>query len=403
MTQTGLAVEKISAKRNRLFIYFPVLLAFILIPLDLSQAINYSDLDPNLPFGQKVPLISLLNTLTEEECHYLGVHRRSLPFYQKKNFSLKEIQADYIILEFLNRYCVSCLSQAPIIDKLYRKVMQDDTLRDRVKVLAIGVGNNQREVQQFRDEKKVSFPMIPDPEFEAYDALGNPGGTPFLLIIRKTSEGEILAESHLGFIENEEILFRKVQELFSFDMASFQDEAADYVSFEGKIWEPPISLTEEVIQDHIGRSILQGDGQKHLSIQKKDLSGYGHVYIADLSAPEGRGRWFAKVYIKAPVCDVCHPVYFLLIFNEEGIVTDFVPLYITKYGNIPITSQDIQNLKGRIVGRNLENKYQFHPEYDSITGATISTSLIFHGLNKAGGLYRELQRQGYTPGHQAED
>ncbi|MEW5803339.1 MAG: TlpA disulfide reductase family protein [bacterium] len=412
-----------------------LLISLLLVPLFVSlmfllpvliPAGDYPKIRSQLQAGGKVPVIPLRDTLTREERLYLGIPTSLFDFYFYKNrvFSLQEIQADYIVLEFLNRYCVSCMAQAPILNNLYQKISKDKILRDRIKMLAVGAGNNSKEIQRFQEEKMVSFPIIPDPEFAAYEAFGNPGGTPYLLILRQSPDGVLLARSYLGLIKNEDILLAELKKLASLDLASFMEtvhenpEKKALEAHQSKTIEP--SWSEEEIQNKIRQVILNGEkikdqklpgekerlGKEHrLSIQKKDWPGYPEndgLYIIDSLSPAGKAeeagkrRWFAKVYNRFPLCDVCHPIYFLIIFNENGVVTDFLPLHITKYGNEPLSTVDTRKLKEKIVGRHLTHTYQFQPEYDSVTGATMSISLVFDTLNKARGLYQQLQQAGYA-------
>jgi len=374
------------------FLSLSVLFIFLPEPL---PSMDYTQTYTNVSLGEKISPFSLQDTLDEEDRRYLGMDKGVFRFNKKEIFFLKEIQADYIILEFLNRYCVSCLSQAPVINRLYTKILHDENLRDRIKILGIGVGNNQKEMHQFKSEKKVCFPMIPDPEFVAYEAIGDPGGTPYFLILRKTPEGELVAESRLGLIINENLFLDNLKELLPLDLASFKRKVSERMRLETRILEQQIFLSEEDVQEKIKQRILKDDKQQRLSLKKKNIADYGEIYMADIISSEGKKRWFAKVCIRAPVCDVCHPIYFLLIFSEQGIVTDFTPLYITKYGNSPLVSEEIQKLRGEIMGRDIVKTHQFQPEYDSITGATMSVSLIFNSLNKAKGLYQRLQEGGY--------
>ncbi len=356
----------------------------------ISLSMDYYQTHTNLSLGKKIPLIPLINSLTENEREYLGIKRKLLSFSKKKNFYLKEIEADLIILEFFNRYCFSCLAQAPILNRFYQKILQDSTLRDRIKVLAVGVGNNPKEIQQFRQEKKVPFPLIPDPDFEAYESIGDPGGTPFFLILRKTESEELLAESHLGLIADENLFLNKVKDILDLDIASFQIKMQEHLPQEVKKSEPQVSLSDDRIQEKI---IACLDPQKKYNpiITKFSLSHSEQIYIIDFNKSD---RIFAKVFYRSPVCDLCHPVYFLLLFDKKGVIKDFLPLYITKYGNIPITTEDEQKLKEKIIGRNLTKQHRFQPEFDSVTGATISVSIIFRTLNKARELYLKLQQKG---------
>lgn len=352
--------------------------------------------------GEKIPSLSLQNTLTRKERRYLGLRSWLFHFGEDETFSLDDIQADYIVLEFFNRYCVSCLAQAPVLGELYQKISEDKSLSSRIKMLAVGVGNTHRETERFRVEKNVPFPVIPDPEFEAYDALGNPGGTPYLLILRRSPEGVLLAKSYLGLIKNGDILLTELRKLISLDLASFQKIVQEERQAEAVDAARPspiqFSWSEEEIKKKIQQAILHGNSKPRLSFNKKSWPQYQNVYIVDMidsSSLAQKKRWFAKLYSRPPLCDVCHPIYFLLIFNQQGIVTHFLPLHITKYENLLITAADSQKLQGRIVGRDLKHNYQFRPEYDSISGATMSVSLIFDSLNKAGELYRKLQQEGY--------
>lgn len=359
-----------------------------------SIAINAPLPSSKLDLGKNIPTLLLVNTLTEQEREYLGIRQKGFSLLSKKQFALKDIQAEFILLEFLNRYCVSCLTQSLVLDSLYHKMQADPFLRHRVKILAIGVGNNEREVQQFREEKNFSFPMIPDPDFMAYDAIGDPGGTPYYLIVRKTPEGQLLTESHLGLVPSEEQLFQKFKDLISFETASLQLERPKDPGLEGKKVNISLTFTEKEIQEKIIQSIRRNKDGAQLQIKKIDLPEYGPIYLVE-SSQESGWRWFARIYTRSPICDVCHPVHFLIIFDHLGVVMDLHPLHVTKYGNIPLASHEVTKLRERVVGRDLGRSYNFQPEYDSVTGATISISLIFNSLNKSSGLFRKLKEEGY--------
>jgi peroxiredoxin len=425
----------------------PLLLVLVVLFALLSPgrmpAMDSLQFDTPLRAGGKVPPIPLPDTLNKEDRRYLGLSRGLFNFQKKTVFSLQKIQADYIVLEFLNRYCVSCLAQAPILNNLYEKIARDKILCGRIKMLAVGAGNNLQEIQRFQKEKDVFFPIVPDPEFKVYEAFGSPGGTPYLLILRQSPDGVLLAKSYFGLIKNGDILLAELRELISLDPAAFQKTIQNDQVFKADLTRVPhFSWSEEEIRRQIRQGILEGEqlsgekekelrnekelrGEKEkayrLLIHKKDwpeysdgrglpeytglsehtgLPEYKDLYIVDSASPSGSGqgkkRWFAKIYKRLPICDVCHPIYFLLIFDKSGVVTNFLPLYVTKHDNLLLTAAETQKLKRKIVGRHLEQNYQFQPEYDSISSATMSVSLIFDTLNKAKRLYQKLQQDGYT-------
>lgn len=142
-------------------ILFLLLLSLLLfISPGRMPAKNYLQIDTPLRAGGKVPAIPLLDTLNKEDRRYLGIVKGLFDFQGKNVFSLQEIQADYIILEFLNRYCVSCMAQTPVLNNLYEKIAKDRNLCGRIKLLAVGAGNNLKEIQRFQKEKKIFFPLF---------------------------------------------------------------------------------------------------------------------------------------------------------------------------------------------------------------------------------------------------
>lgn len=55
-----------------------------------------------------------------------------------------------------------------------------------MKMLAIGTGNNAREVAHFRKYFNVPFPILADPDFKAHEALKK-ARTPLILLVDKRS------------------------------------------------------------------------------------------------------------------------------------------------------------------------------------------------------------------------
>ncbi len=75
-------------------------------------------------------------------------------------------------------------------------------LRSKVRFIGIGAGNNEREVANFKERHEVPFPLIPDQRFSFYDAIGEPGGTPFMLILKKRAHEAVVVGIHKGLTQN---------------------------------------------------------------------------------------------------------------------------------------------------------------------------------------------------------
>ena len=105
--------------------------------------------------------------------------------------------------------------------------------------------------------------------------------------------------------------------------------------------------------------------------------------------------FFSKIISRNPVCDVCHAIHFILTFDSQGTVVDIIPLHFTKYGNIEWNKDELQKVTSTLIEKSLLKHLQFDPEVDAVSGATMTTSLIFNSVERAEKDYRELQQKGY--------
>ncbi len=88
--------------------------------------------------------------------------------------------------------------------------MQDDaTLKKDVKLMAIGVGNNPKQLEAFKKVHRVKFPLITDEEGEAWTGLGI-AATPSVVIT--TPACKVLA-SHVGPIKDFDAFLKEIREL----------------------------------------------------------------------------------------------------------------------------------------------------------------------------------------------
>ena len=101
-------------------------------------------------------------------------------------------------------------------------------------------------------------------------------------------------------------------------------------------------------------------------------------------------RYFAVVVNRESVCDICHAIQFIYVFDEKGDVIDFEPIYLTKYGNKEWNDKEIEKMRKRIVGRSVLHpvNFDFDPEVDAVTSATITSTMIFKALANAREIFR---------------
>ena len=141
------------------------------------------------------PNLTFNNSLSTEERVYLGIQKKS-------TFSLNDITSPFILVDMTNTYCVSCKKNIKIFNEVYKKTLKDKNLKEKIKVIGIAIGNNKTEVDYFRNEHRILYPIIIDPEFTVHKALGEPR-VPYTMFIRRdTKKKEIIFKVHKGVFES---------------------------------------------------------------------------------------------------------------------------------------------------------------------------------------------------------
>jgi hypothetical protein len=58
-------------------------------------------------------------------------------------------------------------------------------------------------------------------------------------------------------------------------------------------------------------------------------------------------HYFAKAVSWPPLCDVCHDIHFIYVFDEEGMITNLIPIRLPKEYNRAWDERDIEAMKKR--------------------------------------------------------
>jgi peroxiredoxin len=152
--------------------------------------------------------------------------------------------------------------------------------------------------------------------------------------------------------------------------------------FKGKeyVSTPPIS-DEEVIR--LIEKDIKARGMQIVSTDKVSIENGTTIYVSTI-APRTSGVYlFSKVESKLSVCDVCHDSHFIYIFDQQGIIKGFIPIALTKYGNVPWTHADIKKMQSVMIGKSIFSPFVYNPKVDAVSTATMTSSLIFEALRQA--------------------
>jgi peroxiredoxin len=297
-------------------------------------------------------------------------------------FRLSEIPGDVLLLEFFSSRCPTCQRQAPQLDGVFRAV-SSGALAGRVRVIAIGAGDSRRDLEAFQQDQRVSYPLVPDPWFDLYGQLGSLPRSPVTLFLRKQAGRWVQADALQGRADSSVLLERAKQVLEG------QDATSAAAPGEGAApYDPPLGL-DEARQQAKALVFLSGIDPSVRAVAVVGLSGGMRVYRA-LRAGGNPVGLYARFASREPVCDVCHAVHFLLAFDEAGSVRGFEPIHVAKVGNQPLSPDEEALLRSRLVGRKMQ-ELRFEPTVDSVTGATLSASVIFDEARRTARLLSQLQ------------
>ncbi|MCG6535673.1 MAG: redoxin domain-containing protein [Syntrophales bacterium LBB04] len=105
--------------------------------------------DKNLIF----PVFELPIPQSESEKSYLGISGTG-------NFRVGQTKTHVLIVEVFNFYCPHCQRVAPRVNELYQGIQGRPDLKEKIKMIGIGMGNSLYEVNLFREKYQVPFPLF---------------------------------------------------------------------------------------------------------------------------------------------------------------------------------------------------------------------------------------------------
>jgi peroxiredoxin len=152
--------------------------------------------------GKTLPSFTLSAPDDPEMKQYLGLKNLS-------SFTLSQIPAKFILIEFFSLYCPICHKQAPAANRIYKVIRQDPALNKDIKMIGIGTGNTQREVEAFKTNLRVPFPLFTDIDFKIHKKIGEPR-TPFTILT--TNTGKVLIV-HSGVVEDTDEFIGKIKKI----------------------------------------------------------------------------------------------------------------------------------------------------------------------------------------------
>ena len=151
----------------------------IITTIAVSLALFFSPAAGKTPPPQEggvLPDIQLPAPKDQIQRNYLG-----LP--SDGPFTIPQIKAQVVIIEIFSMYCPYCQREAPEVNRLFSMIENKPALKGRVKLIRLRAGNSLFEVDVFKRNYNVPFPLIPDENFSIYKSFGEVR-TPYILGVR---------------------------------------------------------------------------------------------------------------------------------------------------------------------------------------------------------------------------
>ncbi len=150
--------------------------------------------------GGTLPAIKL--DVPKDPAHksYLGLSGEGL-------FDISQIKAEVVIIQIFSMYCPLCQREAFRVNELYENIEKNPNARGKLKLVGIGAGNSQFEVDIFLKTYEVPFPLFSDGDFSIHKSLGEVR-TPYFIGVKINDDGshEIFYSRVGGFEKAEEFL-----------------------------------------------------------------------------------------------------------------------------------------------------------------------------------------------------
>jgi thiol-disulfide isomerase/thioredoxin len=353
---------------------------------------DMSKLQPGMP----LPAIHIQQEVTRDQRTYLGLRSGFLGMFAVQEFKPSDVAAEVLVIEFFNIHCISCQRQAPVMNEVFDRINAHRIMRDQVRFFGIAVGNTEIEADLFMRRYSVDFPLFADPGFENYDAIGEPGATPLTLIVKKNGKDLRIISAHAGLERKADFFIAKIR----IALASDADALAlkPTAKQAGKAVRSPrldLNMSNAELEKRVQASMRKAMGGDVTleNFAKKTYPRSGDIYAATAVQYGFALTLYAQVVSRPPTCDVCHGVHFILVFDSDAQLRYFEPLHLTKFGNVKWSTYDADSMRRRIIGLDVRYPLSYDPTVDSVTMATMTSSIILNSVQRLQDVFSEINGQ----------
>jgi thiol-disulfide isomerase/thioredoxin len=179
-------------------LYLAVIVLIMFMAINVHAATN---VPPQT--GSSLPEMNLLKPTAPADLKYLGLSGSG-------TFTVDQVAAQVVIIQIFSMYCPYCQNDAPNVNRLFSLMENNPSLKGKIKIIGVGVGNSQFEVNTFKKKYSVEFPLIPDGDFKIHKIVGEVR-TPYFIVVKLKSGAKTdVIYSRLGAQENIEAFLGQI-------------------------------------------------------------------------------------------------------------------------------------------------------------------------------------------------
>ena len=334
------------------------------------------------------PDLEIIPALSPADRQYLGAPDAA-------SFRLSQVTGELLIVEFVNRHCLGCQRSAAALKQAYMDISQDAKLKGKIRFLGIAAANTDEEAAEFRERTGMPFPIVSDSMLELYDETVFAEGTPCILLIRKKAGSAlVLVATHRGAIMSSDAIVSATKAALAEDWHVVLATARGSLT-PAPSAPPELPVSREALTEKLGDAFEAAGGQR-TGWQAIHADGRPIAYKGAIGSGPQTKPLFAVVVSRRPVCDVCHDIHFIYVFDAAGEILSLEPIQLPKAGNRAFGRRDKKRLRQRVVGRSLADGFNFNPKVDAVTKATITSAVVYDALRDGKALMQQLRRAGHV-------
>ena len=265
---------------------------------------------------------------------------------------------------------------------------------------------------------ETAFPLEEDmrnkaPQMKVLRSLVSKGGNALVIVgslnrIHSIQDLRVLRDtSDIFILEDEEEILVNLFQVTDEPLVSLVNESGRIVYrasslilakaqelLQGKTAQLTPNLTERELLN-LMKGSMKAVNDSIKKVEKRELENGVIIYLGFQKEQTPEASLIGRIVSKYSICDVCHDVHFYYLMDSHGKLIFFNPIHVTKYGNINWHSDDIVTIRSRVMEKNLFQPLPFDPSVDAVSQATMSSFLIFEGLDETKIVLQDFSDAGF--------